>query len=97
MDSILNRVAKDSGRRNRSSPSTSGDIFDPSSSSNAKQRATVIEWISSLLPYLSLSVNASDEELRAYLIDGTILCQLLNKLKPGSIPEVILRSSAQKM
>ncbi|XP_047269814.1 kinesin-like protein KIN-14K isoform X3 [Capsicum annuum] len=88
MDSILNRVAKDSGRRNRSSPSTSGDIFDPSSSSNAKQRATVIEWISSLLPYLSLSVNASDEELRAYLIDGTILCQLLNKLKPGSIPEV---------
>ncbi|KAF3648409.1 Kinesin KP1 [Capsicum annuum] len=91
MDSILNRVAKDSGRRNRSSPSTSGDIFDPSSSSNgeaeAKQRATVIEWISSLLPYLSLSVNASDEELRAYLIDGTILCQLLNKLKPGSIPE----------
>ncbi|KAM3307969.1 kinesin-like protein KIN-14C isoform X2 [Capsicum chacoense] len=87
MDSILNRVAKDSGRRNRSSPSTSGDIFDPSSSSNAKQRATVIEWISSLLPYLSLSVNASDEELRPYLIDGTILCQLLNKLKPGSIPE----------
>ncbi|PHT46146.1 Kinesin KP1 [Capsicum baccatum] len=87
MDSILNRVAKDSGRRNRSSPSTSGDIFDPSSSSNAKQRATVIEWISSLLPYLSLSVNASDEELRGYLIDGTILCQLMNKLKPGSIPE----------
>ncbi|PHU15312.1 Kinesin KP1, partial [Capsicum chinense] len=87
MDSILNRVAKDSGRRNSSSTSTSGDIFDPSSSSNAKQRATVIEWISSLLPYLSLSVNASDEELRAYLIDGTILCQLLNKLKPGSIPE----------
>lgn len=58
--------------------------------SAAKQRATVIEWISSLLPYLSLSVNASDEELRAYLIDGTILCQLLNKLKPGSIPEVVV-------
>lgn len=87
MDSILDRVAKDCGRRNSSIPSTSGDIFEPSSSSNAKQRATLVEWIKSLLPYLSLSVNASDEELRAYLVDGTILCQLLNKLKPGSIPE----------
>ncbi|XP_060169099.1 kinesin-like protein KIN-14C [Lycium barbarum] len=87
MNSILDRVAKDCGRRNSSTPSTSGDIFEPSSSSNAKQRATLVEWINSLLPYLSLPVNASDEELRAYLVDGAILCQLLNKLKPGFIPE----------
>ncbi|MCD9558805.1 hypothetical protein HAX54_016425 [Datura stramonium] len=87
MDSILSRVAKDCGRRNSSSPSTSRDIFEPLSSSKAKQRATLVEWINSLLPYLSLSVNASDEELRADLVDGTILCQLLNKLKPGFIPE----------
>ncbi|KAJ8559975.1 hypothetical protein K7X08_004033 [Anisodus acutangulus] len=92
MNSILDRVAKDCGRRKSSSPSTSGDIFEPLSSSNgeaeAKQRATLVEWIKSLLPYLSLSVNASDDELRAYLVDGTILCQLLNKLKPGFIPEL---------
>lgn len=41
MDSILNRVAKDSGRRNRSSPSTSGDIFDPSSSSNGEAEGSI--------------------------------------------------------
>ncbi|XP_069154901.1 kinesin-like protein KIN-14C isoform X1 [Solanum lycopersicum] len=87
MDSILDRVAKDCGRRNSSIPSTSGDIFEPSSSSNAKLRATLVVWINGLLPSLSLPVNASDEELRAYLVDGTILCQLLNKLKPGFIPE----------
>lgn len=87
MDTILDHVAKDYGRRNSSSPSTSGDIFEPSSSSNAKQRATLVDWINGLLPYLSLPVNASDEDLRAYLVDGTILCQLLNKLKPGFIPE----------
>ncbi|OIT02836.1 kinesin kp1 [Nicotiana attenuata] len=88
MNSILDRVAKDCGRRNSSSASTSGDIFEPLSSSNAKQRATLVEWINSLLPHLSLPINASDEELRTYLVDGTILCQLLNKLKPGSIPEI---------
>ncbi|KAJ8560599.1 hypothetical protein K7X08_022459 [Anisodus acutangulus] len=87
MNSILDRVAKDCGRRNSSTPSTSGDIFELLSSSNAKQRATLFEWINSVLPYLSLSVNASDDELRAYLVDGTILCQLLNKLKPGLVPE----------
>lgn len=36
MDTILDRVAKDYGRRNSSSPSTSGDIFEPSSSSNGE-------------------------------------------------------------
>ncbi|CAN4098271.1 unnamed protein product [Withania somnifera] len=87
MDSILDRVAKDCGRRNSLSPSTSGDIFEPLSGSNAKQRTTLVEWIKSFLPNLSWSVNASDEELRAYLVDGTILCQLLNKLKPGLKPE----------
>uniref|UniRef100_A0A6N2L621 Calponin-homology (CH) domain-containing protein n=1 Tax=Salix viminalis TaxID=40686 RepID=A0A6N2L621_SALVM len=30
-----------------------------------------------------IEVRASPEELRAYLIDGTILLQLLNKLRPG--------------
>ncbi|KAK6787594.1 hypothetical protein RDI58_016119 [Solanum bulbocastanum] len=87
MDSILDRVAKDCGRRNSSSPSTCGDIFEPSSSSNAKLRATLVVWINGLLPSLCLPVNASDEELRAYLVDGTILCQLLDKLKPGFISE----------
>ncbi|XP_015060371.1 kinesin-like protein KIN-14K [Solanum pennellii] len=87
MNSILDRVAKDYGRRNNSSVYSSGDVFEPLSSSNAKQRAKLVEWFSSVLPHLSLPINASDEDLRALLVDGSVLCQLLNKLKPGSVPE----------
>ncbi|KAL3352098.1 hypothetical protein AABB24_020277 [Solanum stoloniferum] len=87
MNSILDHVAKDYGRRNSSSVYSSGDVFEPLSSSNAKQRAKLVEWFNSVLPHLSLPINASDEDLRALLIDGSVLCQLLNKLKPGSVPE----------
>ncbi|KAH0773407.1 hypothetical protein KY290_010544 [Solanum tuberosum] len=87
MNSILDHVAKDYGRRNTSSVYSSGDVFEPLSSSNAKQRAKLVEWFNSVLPHLSLPINASDEDLRALLIDGSVLCQLLNKLKPGSVPE----------
>ncbi|KAG5594421.1 hypothetical protein H5410_035653 [Solanum commersonii] len=87
MNSILDRVAKDYGRRNNSSVYSSGDVFEPLSSSNAKQRAKLVEWFNSVLPHLSLPINASDEDLRALLVDGSVLCQLLNKLKPGSVPE----------
>uniref|UniRef100_A0A3Q7J842 Kinesin-like protein n=1 Tax=Solanum lycopersicum TaxID=4081 RepID=A0A3Q7J842_SOLLC len=87
MNSILDRVAKDYGRRNNSSVYSSGDVFEPLSSGNAKQRAKLVEWFNSVLPHLSLPINASDEDLRALLVDGSVLCQLLNKLKPGSVPE----------
>lgn len=49
----------------------------------------MVEWFNSVLPHLSLPINASDEDLRALLVDGSVLCQLLNKLKPGSVPEVV--------
>ncbi|XP_059287546.1 kinesin-like protein KIN-14M [Lycium ferocissimum] len=87
MNSILDRVSKDYGRRNSSSVYSSGDIFEPLSSINAKQRAKLVEWLNSVLPHLSLPINASDEDLQAFLVDGSVLCQLLNKLKPGSVPE----------
>ncbi|KAL6518245.1 hypothetical protein OROMI_033946 [Orobanche minor] len=52
------------------------------------QRATLVEWLNGLLPDLSMPINASDEEVRVFLIDGSILCQILNKLKPGSVTEI---------
>ncbi|KVI04354.1 Calponin homology domain-containing protein [Cynara cardunculus var. scolymus] len=52
-----------------------------------KLRTAVIEWLNSTLPNLNLPVNASDEELRNFLADGTILCRLVNKLRPGSAIE----------
>ncbi|XP_073317006.1 kinesin-like protein KIN-14C [Primulina huaijiensis] len=84
----MDPLAKDYPRFNRSTTFTNGDIFEPSSSNNAKQRGTLIEWLNGVLPDLNLPINASDEELRAFLVDGSVLCRLLNKLKPGSMTEI---------
>ncbi|KAK4842898.1 hypothetical protein QYF36_001445 [Acer negundo] len=46
---------------------------------------TLIEWLNGMIPHLSLSLEASEEELKACLTDGTVLCSLLNKLIPGSV------------
>ncbi|KAJ6705558.1 KINESIN-4-LIKE ISOFORM X1 [Salix purpurea] len=46
---------------------------------------SVIEWLNRLLPHLNLSSDASEEKLRAYLIDGTVLCNILDKLCPGLV------------
>ncbi|KAL3529350.1 hypothetical protein ACH5RR_008672 [Cinchona calisaya] len=67
--------------------SFNGDVFGPMTKSNAKQRAILVEWLNNLLPDISLPINASDEELLEFLVDGTVLCQLLNKLKPGCVTE----------
>ena len=45
-----------------------------------------------MLPHLSLPLEASEEDLRACLIDGTVLCSVLNKLCPGLIEMVGLPS-----
>ncbi|MBA0557675.1 hypothetical protein Golob_014728, partial [Gossypium lobatum] len=49
-----------------------------------KQREIVIQWLKTVLPDLRLPTEASDEELRACLIDGTVLCRILNRLSPSS-------------
>lgn len=46
---------------------------------------SVIEWLNRSLPHLNLPTDASEEKLRAYLIDGTVLCSILNKFCPGLV------------
>ncbi|KAL3748772.1 hypothetical protein ACJRO7_009928 [Eucalyptus globulus] len=53
----------------------------------AKQRVLLIEWLSSMCPDLALPLQASDEELRSSLIDGSALCQILKRLRPSNINE----------
>lgn len=48
----------------------------------------MVQWLNSVLANLSLPTEASEEELRACLIDGTVLFRILSKLKPGSVNEV---------
>ncbi|PON62876.1 Kinesin-like protein [Parasponia andersonii] len=52
--------------------------------SQGNQKSSLVEWLNYMLPHLSLPTEASTEELRACLIDGTVLCSILNKLCPGS-------------
>ncbi|XP_062206833.1 kinesin-like protein KIN-14C [Phragmites australis] len=49
----------------------------------ANRRAEVIDWLGGLLPNFDLPLDSSDEELREYLIDGTALCYIADKLMPG--------------
>ncbi|KAF8087629.1 hypothetical protein N665_0573s0002 [Sinapis alba] len=46
---------------------------------------SLVEWLNETLPYLNLPWEASEEELRACLMDGTVFCNLLNQLSPGSM------------
>lgn len=55
----------------------------------AKQRAILLEWLKNTLPDVNLPLNASEEDLRMCLIDGTILCRILNMLRIGSVNEVV--------
>lgn len=49
---------------------------------------SLVEWLNHALPHLNMPLDASEEELRAYLIDGTVLCSILNKFCPGLVEMV---------
>ncbi|XP_058759882.1 kinesin-like protein KIN-14K [Vicia villosa] len=54
----------------------------------AKHRLVLVQWLNSFLPSLDFSTNVTDGELRACLSNGTVLCQILNKLRPDSVTMV---------
>ncbi|KAI3780207.1 hypothetical protein L2E82_10178 [Cichorium intybus] len=94
--SIMDNETPEYGRYNISNSSGSSDVFEPISVNDgktdvvsffSKMRTSVIEWLNMTLPNLNLPVNASDEELRTFLADGTILCRLMNKLRPECVIE----------
>ncbi|KAK8970063.1 hypothetical protein KSP40_PGU010548 [Platanthera guangdongensis] len=43
------------------------------------RRSLVVEWLNSLFPGLDIPLEASEEELRAQLFDGIILCGIVNQ------------------
>ncbi|KAI4355983.1 hypothetical protein L6164_000037 [Bauhinia variegata] len=51
----------------------------------ATRRMILVQWLNNLLPSICLPTNIMDDELRARLTNGTVLCQILNKLRPGSV------------
>jgi hypothetical protein len=48
----------------------------------------LITWINVVLPNFNMPLEISEEELRACLRDGSVLCTILDKLVPGSLEVV---------
>ncbi|KAK6947787.1 Calponin homology domain [Dillenia turbinata] len=49
------------------------------------QQVYLVEWLNGMLPHLCLPLDVSEEEMRVCLGDGAVLCNLLNRLSPGSV------------
>ncbi|CAL0313841.1 unnamed protein product [Lupinus luteus] len=64
---------------------TNGHFASPRGEVEAKHRFYLVQWLTSLLHSLDLPLNPTDDELRACLSNGTVLLQILNKLRPGSV------------
>ncbi|KAE9614134.1 putative minus-end-directed kinesin ATPase [Lupinus albus] len=56
-----------------------GSVFEDS------QLASLVNWINAVLPNFNLPLETSEEELRSWLRDGSVLCSILDKLVPGSV------------
>ncbi|XVF13121.1 hypothetical protein REPUB_Repub08aG0180900 [Reevesia pubescens] len=52
---------------------------------NGDWLSSLVEWLNGILPDLRLPLDATEEELKGCLIDGTIFCTILNKLRPGYV------------
>ncbi|CAN0902307.1 Kinesin-like protein KIN-14P [Linum grandiflorum] len=63
--------------------SQSSSLAD-SDETEERKLAVLIEWLNTILPDLKLPPKASVEELRECLADGTVLLQILRKVKPRS-------------
>ena len=51
----------------------------------ARRRADAVGWLRSLFPDLPLPPEATDEDLRAVVGNGRLLCALLRRLFPGAL------------
>ncbi|XP_068306675.1 kinesin-like protein KIN-14P [Pyrus communis] len=91
MDSTSNYSRKGNGGTSSSSVPATGNGFEQVVNRNreteGKRRACLVECLNTLVPNLDLPTNASYEDLRSCLIDGTILCRMLNRLRPGLVNE----------
>eukprot|EP01018_Ginkgo_biloba_P002892 Gb_07814 [translate_table: standard] len=55
----------------------------------ATRRSDVAAWLNSIFGPSSLPTEPTEEDLRAFLRNGIILCTVMNKLNPGSIPKIV--------
>lgn len=53
--------------------------------SGSQQLPSLVKWINAVLPNFNLPLDTSEDELRARLRDGSLLCSILDNLVPGSV------------
>ncbi|KAL9329933.1 hypothetical protein ACSQ67_004936 [Phaseolus vulgaris] len=51
----------------------------------SQQLPSLVKWINAVLPNFNLPLDTSEDELRAQLRDGSVLCSILDNLVPGSV------------
>ncbi|KAI4315423.1 hypothetical protein L6164_028235 [Bauhinia variegata] len=64
-----------------------GNVNGSANQIGGSRLASLLQWINNVLPHLNLPLETSEEELRACLADGFILCSILEKLVCGSVEE----------
>ncbi|XP_029127714.1 kinesin-like protein KIN-14J [Cajanus cajan] len=52
---------------------------------SGSQLVPLLKWINAVLPNFNLPLDTSEEELRACLRDGAVLCSILDNLVPGLV------------
>ncbi|KAK4750487.1 hypothetical protein SAY87_003969 [Trapa incisa] len=78
MDSLQMKATKENG----------GTISSNNESSNgggleARQKAALVEWLNSIHPNSVLPLQVTDEQLRAFLLDGSVFCHIMKRLRPN--------------
>ncbi|KAF3772645.1 Kinesin-4 [Nymphaea thermarum] len=61
--------------------------FNYEMGTNSKQLSEVVDWLNGLFLTLRIPADASEEDLRRHLADGSVLCAILRTLNPDLIPE----------
>ncbi|OVA14047.1 Calponin homology domain [Macleaya cordata] len=101
MNSKSKYSKSENGEFTSSPEAVNGEVVEPTMNTNleveAKRRAELVEWLNDMVPYVRFPLEASEEELRACLTDGTVFCSILNRLRPGSVDEVSSLSSESQL
>ncbi|KAK9668132.1 hypothetical protein RND81_13G036700 [Saponaria officinalis] len=92
MDMQTQMLSEEHGVTNSNVEACNGDDGEAESLDTVIKNA--VEWLNGQLPNLNVPAECSTENLRAFLLDGTTLCQLLNSLSPGAV-EMGSRSMSQ--
>nr|AMS24247.1 kinesin 14-IIa protein [Marsilea vestita] len=55
----------------------------------ARRRFQAAAWMQNMVGPLDLSLEPTEEEFRMCLMNGVVLCNLINKVHPGAVPQIV--------